>query len=524
MLSKIVAQFGFMGVVALAFGALYYNINNVWDWKAQAGVYGGLALIAIYVVTNLSRIRAAMGTRTVRYGGAAGTSLVLVLGILILLNFLNFRHHKRVDLTETQLYGLSEQSRKVVRGLEQQIRVIGFFQPSGGARNFEELLKEYRYVSNRVSYELVDPQQDPARTAEYEIRRNGQIVVEYGPRREIIDELSEERITNAIIKVTREGERVVYFLQGHGEKDLNETGAEGYSLVREALERQDYRVQTYNLAQEDSLPEDATVIVSAGPEFDFLPHEVELLKQHLEEGGKLMILADPQNDFRMTEFLAEYGLGVGENVVIDASGVGRLFNLGPAVPLVTEYSDHPVTREMGMRMTFFPFAQSVELTDSPLGYQTEPLFSSSPRSWGETELEGDEITFDEGKDVLGPLPMAAVATRVVSNGPPLEGTNGGDEGEEAPDPETGESRLVLFGDSDFAANAYFRQAGNADLFLNTVSWLAEDADLIAIRPRDPEDRRVNLTAGQSRIIFWGAVVFLPLATLIVGVSVWRRRR
>ncbi len=279
----------------------------------------------------------------------------------------------------------------------------------------------------------------------------------------------------------------------------------------------------------------------------FLPNEVGLLKEYLEGGGKLLLMLDPRTRFSMDGLLGEYGLGVDGNVVIDASGVGQLFGLGVAAPIVSSYETHPITDELSGVMTFFPMAQSVQATDSPLGYSSSKLFSTSARSWGETDLEGNQAAFDEDQDIQGPLALAAVAVKTVQTGGEPGGeesshhAEGGNEdsAEEAspePDPEGGvedggasdaesrESRIVLVGDSDFATNAYSTTSANGDFLRMTVSWLAEDTDLVAVQSRDPENRRVNLTRRESTLMFWATVILMPLVTLVFGMAVWLRRK
>ena len=518
-----------VGPVVLFAAGVYYWLNNLWDWKAQALVWGGAVLILAYVVANFGRLRVALKTRRVRYGSAAGLTVLLVAAILGLTNFLNFRHHLRTDLTDSQLFALSDQSRKIVKNLQSEIEVIGFFQDEPGARGFEDLMKEYVYHGSKVEYEVVDPQKDPGKVSQFDVRRNGQVVVVSEGKTEIVEEATEEKITNAIIRVTRKREKRIYFLQGHGERDIHDTSAQGFSAVREGLKRQNYKIDTYNLAQENQFPKDAAVIVSAGPQVNFFPTEVKLLKEYLSAGGTFLLLVDPKTDFAMNDFLAQYGMGLGENVIIDSSTIGQL--IGPAAPLVAEYAEHPITRELKRIMTFFPMAQGVTTSSSSLGYETQTLLSTTPHSWGETNLEAEEVSFEEGEDVKGPLYLAVAATRSLE----VQEKAGGDQeetekvaadqkGEEGEKEEDRESRFVLFGDSDFATNAYFRSAANGDLFLMTVSWLAADTDLVAIRPREKQDRRVNLSRRQSRTAFLGMVVFLPLATLLLGINIWYRRR
>ena len=533
MFRKVVEGFVQAGVAALFLSLVFYSVQGQWDWRAQTLFYGGIALILAYGITHFSEIRASLRTRRARSGGTAGLFVALVLGILILANFLNFRYHHLIDLTENQLYSLSEQSRKVVENLETEIQIIGFFRGEAGRRDFEDLVKQYRDVSSKAEYEIVDPEEQPGRASQYEISRNAQVVILNEGRREMLDNADEQKITNAIIKITREEEKVIYFLQGHGERGLDNVEAEGFSTAGEEIEKQNYRIETYNLAQENALPENATVIASVGPKMNFLATEVALLKSFLEEGGKFLLLVDPQTEFQMNDLLAEYGLGLGDKVVIDASGIGQILGLGPAAPLVAQYADHPMTRELSKMMTFFPIAQNVTTSSSSLDYRTSELLSTSPNSWAESDLKGEQPAFDEGQDVEGPVQLAVVATKSIETKSEEESeAEQAAEGEEAATEGEGnsaasatrESRLVLFGDSDFASNAYFNSVANGDLLLMAIGWLAEEADLIAIRPKDVEDRRINLTLSQRSLILWGTVVLFPLATLVVGTMIWLRRR
>jgi ABC-type uncharacterized transport system involved in gliding motility auxiliary subunit len=186
--------------------------------------------------------------------------------------------------------------------------------------------------------------------------------------------------------------------------------------------------------------------------------------------------------------------------------------MGPAAPLVTSYESHPITRDMSRVMTFFPMARSVQvLTDAGSAFNASVLFKTSDNSWGEKNLKGNEAQFNEGVDLKGPVNLGVVSTKSVASDGKTK-TYGK------------EARVVVLGDSDFAMNAYFRKAANGDLFLNTVSWLAEDEDLISIRPKSPESRTVQMTQARGRALYWLAIVFMPLGVLVAGIMVWIRRR
>lgn len=578
-MKRIRESLGYIGVTILLAAWAYYSVTNVWDVWTQVGLFLGTALVAVHLVLNFSQIKQAMTSRTGRYGGLAFGTLILVVGILVLANFLSYRHHQRWDLSEDQMNALSDQTVKIINNLEEDIRLVGFFTSEAEATRFQEMAQEYNFASSRVHFEIVDPQKEPSKVAQYQITRDSQVVVAGGARQEVIDDYSEEKLTNAIIKVTREEQKVVYFLTGHGERLLDDQDSEGYSIAREEIEKQNYGVETLNLAQAGQIPEDAALLISAGPQLSFFPHEVEVLSQYLEEGGKLFLMVDPDTDFDMDEFLTPYGIWLDDTTAVDASGIGQLLGLGPAVPIVAEYGTHPATRELEGLMSFFPRARSISEMESSAGYSTTLLLRTSARSWGETDLSGERVSFEEGEDKEGPLSLGIASSRdgkrpgtdetgidaeeaqptegetggttetsqnqpeqdVVpdepesGSGQPTEGTDassGSDEedgaadDEEAAEEELSESRLVVIGDSDFATNAYITpgRSANRDLFLNVVSWLAEDTDLISVRPREPTSRSLVLTAGQARTLFWLVVVLMPLTTLVIGLSIWYRHR
>ncbi|MEE8586360.1 MAG: Gldg family protein [Acidobacteriota bacterium] len=561
MRENLVKHLGTAGLVLIIAGYFLYSVSNQFDWRAQAGIFGGAALILIYLAANFRLIRQALSSRQGQHGSMAGATLLLVVGILVLVNFLSFKNHKSFDLTEGGLYELSGQSKQLVENLHEELKITGFFTSAPGGQQFRDMMEKYQQASSQLQFEVIDPEEDVAAASRYEIKGNGLAVVESGAKKETIDLLSfqggwqpdnEERITNAIIKVTRSRDKTVYFLQGHGERDIEDSRDEGFSMVAEALRKQNYQVETWNLALQDKLPESADVLVSAGPQVNFLPAEALLIRQFLAPGGKFFLLVDPQSDFDMNEgFLEDYGLALNQDIVLDVSGTGQLYGLGAAAPLAGSYADHPITAKLGNILTFYPRSQSISVSEGSLGYDRVELVKTTPQSWGEKDLEAEEVEFNQDVDRPGPLTLAAAATKTVAaeeessaapeesregtedGGAEAEGGEGEDEGQEealrdeSQDEEADqsrESRLVLFGDSDFATNQYFGISRNGDVFLLTVQWLAEDTDLLAIRPRSQTDRRVNLTAAQSQLIMWITAALIPLATLVVGFMVWSSRR
>jgi ABC-type uncharacterized transport system involved in gliding motility auxiliary subunit len=436
---------------------------------------------------------------------------VLALALLGFVDALAARHSWRVDLTAGKRYTLAPQSIKVVEALEEPVKVTAFFgEAQPGRQRFNELMGQYAYSGSKLTYEIVDPDRQPALARRYKVNSYGTIVAERGDREERFFTVSEEAVTNALVKVSRNEKKKVYFLTGHGEHGIDDTGKNGYSFVREALERENYEVEPLLLLRAEAVPADAAAVVVAGPTADILPVEVKLLDAYVERGGKLLVLVDPGDVPALEGFLKARGIVLVADILLDR--MSRLFGADPRMPVVSQYTPHPITNEFEMA-SFFPLARSVgPMNDPPEGVEVQALASTGGGSWAETDLaslDKGEVAFDEGKDVGGPVPVAAVATIGAKT---KEGAS------------ASSARLVVFGDSDFASNTHLNLSGNATLVLNTVSWLAEEEDLIAIRPRSGGSKPLLMTPMQGRLLFWLSVVAVPLAVVLLGGGVmWRRR-
>jgi ABC-type uncharacterized transport system involved in gliding motility auxiliary subunit len=343
------------------------------------------------------------------------------------------------------------------------------------------------------------------RATKYKIKQLGETIVLCGSRIERLeDTTSEQALTNAILKVTREKLKKICFVEGHGEKRISSKNeGDGYGFVDGKLKNENYETSTLNLVGTNQVPPDCDVLVLAGPKQPLFPQEAAMIGKYLESGGKAMLLLDPDVDTHLGDVLRSWGIEVGNDTVVDVSGVGRLFGTGPAVPLARSYGSHAITKDFEGSMTFFPFARSVTALNTGSDATTTDLLKTSEESWAETELKGNEVAFTEGKDKKGPISLGVAATKSL-----------GDK----------DARLVVIGDSDFASNEYQGMQRNADLFMNSANWLAQDEELISIRPKNPADRKVTMTASQQNTFFWLSLVFMPVAVIGSGVYIWWKRR
>jgi ABC-type uncharacterized transport system involved in gliding motility auxiliary subunit len=450
--------------------------------------------------------------KRLRESSIALLSLLLLFFLLVTVNFLAYRHPIRFDLSETKAFSLSPQTIEVLSALKKEVSVHAYFESKDAAtvERARLLLSNYADHSPRFSFEVIDPWKNPAAARKDAITASGQAVVISDNRRETIATLDEESITNAIIKVTREKLKTIYFLTGHGERGLDHAGEEGFAEARKALEEQNYQIKALNLATLEAVPADAAAVVIAGPSQSLLPIEEDRLERYFKNGGKLLVLADPQSKFNLPAFIESVGIKARHDLVLDASGVGQALGMGPAVPLVMDYGQHPALKGIYGKLSLFPLAQSLEIAKSEKCALT-PLFYSGQQSWGETDLEEETFRFDDGKDHKGPLLLGAAASC------PMAAEKNNEE-------KSKEAKVVVVGDSDFASNRFFNAQVNRDLFLNMASWLAEDEDLLGIRPKPLANRRILLTEGQKFYLFWSLVVALPFLTIVAGLLLWYRRR
>ena len=493
---------GLIGTSILLAGLVRYSIEEVWGKVNLGMVIAGGVVVLLSLLLNLSSARASLQGRSGKGTANLSGLLLAVLAILVAVNYLGYRYHKRFDLTSEGLYTLSDQTRKILTGLKTDISVLHFDKTDD--QQLADQMKEFKSLSRRINFQRIDPQEKPDLARKYGVQRMGETLVIAGDRTERPTATTEQDLVNAVMKVTREQLKSICFLTGHGEKDLAGADAEGYQSMDKALQRENYQTRSINLVSENSVPGDCSVLVIAGPKKALFPQEEKMIEVYLREAGKALLLLDPETDPGVATLLKDWNLEVRNDTVVDASGVGRLFGTGPAVPLVSEYASHPITRDMSRTATFFPLARSIgKINESSSDQTITELLKTSQQSWGETELVAGEARFDEGKDQKGPVTLGVTATRAV--------------GEK-------EARLVVIGDSDFADNNYARLAGNGDLFLNTVNWLAQEEDLISIRPKSPTNRTVTMTSSQQRSFFWFIVLLMPLAVIGSGVYIWWKRR
>jgi ABC-type uncharacterized transport system involved in gliding motility auxiliary subunit len=506
---EIASFIGTIGVAMLVASGVRYSIQGeLLTTSKVLLIAGGVFLLAAVILGFRGIVRAFSG-RAAQQGTNTTVLTLAVIAILAVINFVGFRHHKTFDLTTEKLYTLSDQTRTIVSGLKQDLTVARFDKAPNTA--FDDLMAEYRALSPHFKYEFVDPQQKPEVAQDFGITHMGDVVVAYGVRKDHLDagargQLGEEDVTGAIVKVTSDKVKEVCFVTGHGEKSLSDGSQDGYNQVDAGLKKENYATKTINLIAENGVPGDCSVVVIAGPKQSYYPQETAMIGKFLDAGGDALVMVDPATDVKLDDLFQAWNVAVGSNVVVDASGMGQIFGGGPIIPVVQDFGSSPITKGFQGSMAFFPFARTASIADRSKSIpQTVELLKTSERSFTIPKLEPGQkkISFDSKTDKIGPLSLGVAANRKV--------------GER-------DARLVVIGNSQFAANPSVGHERNGDLFFNTIDWLSQDENLISIRPKSATNRRVNLSEAQSAALHWLNLIFLPGLVIFSGVYIWWKRR
>jgi ABC-type uncharacterized transport system involved in gliding motility auxiliary subunit len=520
--------------VALLLAAALLSAFQGWAsrWPTLLLAAGG-SLWTVALVLSWRELSRYLTRRSARYGLNAFVLSFLVAVVLFLIGFLADRHAWRADFTATREHSLSDKSLRVLQGIRKRVDIHVFFDRStrDAAR---DLLTEYARRNRLLRLHMDDLNKDPELAERYGVDNFGTIVFDDGSKIERITALGEEDVTNALIKVSRPGRKKIYFLADHGEKDLDGKGIGGYAAVREALQRENYDALPLSLGARTEVPSDCDVLVVAGAKSRLLETELAAVMRYLETGHRLMLLFDPRFESGLEGYTRLWGIEVLDDRVIDPSPTGQLLGRGPSVPLINRYGVHAITRQFRLP-TYFELVRTVRPYSRYTGLaESAVLAFASERSWSETDVENPTVTFD-GNDIAGPVPLAmAVRLDVADKHGELESAvstqKPGERPEDSPALQAAgaasatEARMVVIGDSDFASNRNFPDMGNGNFFLNCIAWLAQDEDLIAVRPKDPSLRNVALTKAQLGALNIVTIGILPGLIAALGVLVTLRRR
>ena len=453
-----------------------------------------------------------MQARQTKYAAYATIYILVIIAAAIIANVLADRYNKSYDTTANKRYSLSEQTAKIVKGLKQDA-TITYFNQSTSFREGKDILDQYKNLSSKVHVEYVDPDKNPQLARAANIRNLGTAVVQIGDRKEEAKSMNEEGITGAFIRDLKNTTRTICFTAGSGEHQIDNSDRDGLSGFKELLGKDSYETQPLNLLQKAEIPATCTALVVAGPTRDYLQPEVDAIKKYVEGGGRALFTLDPplklghdtvsDND-ALTSLLESWGVTPQKDLVLDFNPLGQIAGTGPQVALVTNYENQPIVSEMKGMATGFPLSRSLEIKNTDKS-SVQKMFGSSDDSLATSELSSPKVNRDDPKNKKGPFALAAAGTYNTGK-------------------ENSQGRFVVVGSSSWLANLFIKFNGNGDLALNTINWLSSDEDLISIRPKPQDDRRITMTTSQMIWVRATSQFLLPAIVVIAGVFVWLKRR
>jgi ABC-type uncharacterized transport system involved in gliding motility auxiliary subunit len=450
--------------------------------------------------------------RQTKYAAYATIYILVVVAAVAIVNVLANRYNKSYDATANKRYSLSDQTAKIVKGLNQDATITYFDQGTRFA-HAKDLLGQYANLSTKVHVDYVDPDKKPQEARQAGIKNYGTAIVQIGAKQEEAKSLTEEGITGAFIRVLKNTTRTVCFVAGSGEHQIDDSDHNGYSQLKELVGKDNYQAKSIDLLQKAEVPSDCTALVIGGPTRDYQQPEVDAIKKYVEEGGRALFMLDPplkmgrsvtaDND-ALASLLQGWGVTLNKDLILDLNPIGQLLGVGPQVALVRSYESQAIVNGLKGTQTGFPLARSM---DTKNGEKTsvQKLFDSSDSSLATFNLNSPAIDPNDPKNKKGPLTLAAAGTYDTGK----QGSQG---------------RFVVIGSSSWAANSFLKFDGNGDLALNAIDWLSSDEDLISIRPKAEEDRRITMTRAQLNLVRITSQFLLPLVVVFAGVSVWWRRR
>jgi ABC-type uncharacterized transport system involved in gliding motility auxiliary subunit len=527
---RILGLLGWLGVLLVVAAVVLRFLRPELDYWYRGLAMAGLVVTAVYALSQWRDIGRSFQGRRAKYGSIAASSALLVLAILAGINWVSSRQNKRWDLTTNKQFSLSDQTKKILTSLTKPVVLQVFYQ--GSPEPYRANLSEYQYLSSQLTVNYLDVNRERILGQKYTITSVPTVIVEYDGRTEKATSTEEQAISNALKKLIEGRTKKLYFVEGHGERDPTGSDPNGYSGIADSLKTDNFDVAKLNIAQQGKVPDDATVVVIAGPTVDYLAPEVDALRAYLGRGGKLAILLDPPSKADAPEpksliaLAKEWGIDVGSDLVLDTSGLGQMIGTDATVPIAMPVP-HPITDKFRV-MTAFPLARSVTPVEGGTGgHVAQKVAETSPQSWAESDLKGLFETRSPTRDLAkgdkaGPVAiMSAVSAAAPAAPTPAPPTPPTEPAPDAPKPET---RMVVVGDSDFESNAAINIQGNRDLFLNMANWLAQQEDLIAIRPKDPDNRSLTMTADQAWMVYLFSIAIVPLLLFGNAVRVWWKKR
>lgn len=500
------------------FGLIFAHfVYPEWVWLS---VLAAAALIGDLVALILQN-RAALRTRSAAFGLNSVVTAVLVISIVGVLDFLVNRYPQKLDLTKNKIHTLSEQTVKLVKGLKEPVKAE-MFAPAAQHEQFRQLLENYKQLNPKFELEWIDPNREPTRTKAAGIRKAGTLRLAMGARENKVEDPTEEKLTNALIKLTKDKNQVFCDIVGHGERNLGGTDADGFDVVKKALQAQSYEIKDVNLVQETRVPATCDAIAILGPTKPYFAPEAKAISDYLAGGGRAMIALDinlrgGEYTPELADLLAQWNVKPVSAMIVDPRA--RSFGMDPSVPIVANFNkDSPITKDLAAQglaqvqiLSPYPFVRPIDtIPGAPAGMTVTWLAKTLPSAiavMDMKEIASGQVRPKEGRDRMGEQTVAVSV-----------------EGKQKDSKAARNTRLVVLGTSAIGSNKFQGYGVNLDLFMNAASWAMEDESLISIRAKEEGPGKIQMTSKQGSVIALLTIFLIPALIVLCGIVIWRMRK
>ena len=510
-------------------GSIYFAFEGLSGLSLWV-ILVGSALIFLAILISPRAIAIFVVGRRGRYGVNAAALTIAFFVIVLVVNFIMYTNPTRIDVTATRVFSLSQQTIQVLDELDNEVMANAFFvsadTDNSVRQQAEDLLNEFSRKTPNFQYRFLDPELNRAQAIKYNVVSYPSIVFEdtkTGKIQGVINFTEQDFVTGILVSTDKQ-QKIIRVLTGHGESEVNKNPTAeslkdtGFDLAISGLQRDNYQVQVLNLKQSNTIPEDTAALIIPGPKDDLDQNEYQTIKNYVDSGGRVLALFDPGTPKLFNNLLNPYGITMGNELISDAVSNVAGEMLTPM--LQSANGQYAKSEQTGIAIadkisvSFYPESTSIDLTipleDTPPHVKFTPLGLTTPASWLESNI--DDLGYDENK-MTGPFILFGI---LEANGSieqsPLEVSG---------NPTT---KIIIFGDSDFATNKYFHSSDNSDVFLNSVNWLADDYELVSIRPKLTSYRELVVNSSERNFIKWSSWVIPPTIMLIFAIIVWWRRR
>lgn len=506
------------GMILLALAGITATVRGEFDLMTIIPAGLGLLLAGSYAALNFKKVKETFTNKSARYGFSAVVYTLIVTAIIVIAQSILTIHSKTFDLTKAQKNTISEQTIKVLNNLKKEVDAYYFYSARARVGQIEDILSLYGKTSAKFKFQAIDADRNPSLAVKFKVDKYGVIVLSRPDNgsQEKIDTLTEQSVTNGLIRISRDSKKKIYFTTGHGEPSIDGPKNEktGYSALKEELEAYNYESASIELFTQQVIPSDCFILIIAGPQSDIFDGEAAQIKHFLSLGGRVMIMNAPMvNNRNINSLLSMRGVIAHNDIIVDK--MGRMFGGDPLMPIISTYDSHEITNSL-RTASFMPNTRTFDLKGGVPGINLFSLAKSNPGSWGETDIgsvRAGSVSQGSG-DLAAPLCVAAVISQ--------DNTAYKADADSRTNNSTG--AIVVFGSSDFVNNTFLGSSGNKDFIINAVNFMAGEGDVIAIKPKDNSFEPLFLSKIQGRLLFLVPTVFFPLLIAAIGVMVFVRRR